>query len=94
MAADGSAERRLTDNNIMDIRPAVSPDGSRIAFVSTRAGSYNVFVMNIDGSDVRQMTDSEERDDYPTWHPNGQELIIVSERDGKYDLYLVGVENR
>ncbi len=73
----------------MDIRPAVSPDGRKIAFVSTRTGNYDVFVMNIDGSDVQQITTSEERDDYPNWHPNGEQLVIVSERDGAFDLYLI-----
>nr|MBC8290533.1 PD40 domain-containing protein [Planctomycetota bacterium] len=62
-------------------------------FVSTRSGSYNVFVMNIDGSNVRQMTDSDERDDYPTWHPNGQQIVCVSERDGDFDLCLMDVSD-
>lgn len=88
MNAAGSDERRLTKNLLMDIRPAVSPDGRRIAFVSTRMGNYDVFVMDIDGTNIRQITSSEERDDYPTWHPNGQQLVMVSERDGMYDLYL------
>ena len=75
----------------MDIRPRVSPDGSRIAFVSTRDGNYEVYVMNLDGSRVQRITNSEERDDYPTWHPNGTQLVAVSERDGDFDLYLYDV---
>ncbi|MCP4507693.1 MAG: hypothetical protein GY826_15050, partial [Fuerstiella sp.] len=74
---------------LMDIRPAVSPDGRQIAFVSTRTGNYDIFLMNIDGSHVRQITTSEERDDYPNWHPNGEQLVIVSEQDGAFDLYLI-----
>ena len=91
MDANGSNEKRLTENKIMDIRPVVSPNGKQIAFTSLRNGFYNVYVMNIDGSDVRQVTDSEERDDYPTWHPDGKRLALVSERKGKFDLYMVEV---
>ncbi len=88
MTADGSTEVRLTHNSIMDIRPTVSPDGTRVAFVSTRDGNYEIYVMDIDGSNVRRITHSEERDDYPAWHPNGKQLVTVSERDGEFDLYL------
>jgi TolB protein len=93
VSTDGSNERRLTENTIMDIRPRVSPDGKRIAFVSTRDGNYEVYVMNIDGSGVQRITRSEERDDYPAWHPNGKQLVTVSERDGEFDLYLFDVES-
>ena len=89
MDTDGRGERRLTENTVMDIRPSISPDGTRIAFVTTRTGNYEIFTMNIDGSDVRRITDSEERDDYPVWHPDGQHLVVVSERNGEFDLYLV-----
>ncbi|MCP4174658.1 MAG: hypothetical protein GY758_28235, partial [Fuerstiella sp.] len=72
-------------------RPAVSPDGKRIAFVSTRTGNYDIFVMNIDGSEIRRITTSDERDDYPAWHPDGRQLVIVSERNGAFDLHLADV---
>ncbi|NIP92601.1 MAG: hypothetical protein GWO24_03680, partial [Akkermansiaceae bacterium] len=62
MDVDGGNERRLTHNTLMDIRPAVSPDGKQVAFVSTRDGGYNVYVMNIDGSKVRAVTTGEDRD--------------------------------
>ncbi len=75
----------------MDIRPAVSPDGQRIAFASTRDGNYEIYVANIDGSKVRRVTHHEGRDDYPSWHPDSAQLIFVSERRGRSDLYLVEV---
>ena len=72
----------------MDIRPVVSPDGSQIAFTSTRDGGYNVYVMNIDGSNVRALTTGLDRDDYPAWHPDNRHVVIVSEKGGRFDLYL------
>ena len=37
-------------------RPAWSPDGRRIAFVSDRDGNFEVYVMNADGSGQRNLT--------------------------------------
>ena len=72
---------------MMDIRPAVSPDGKQISFTSTRNGNYEIYIMDIDGNNVRRVTHHEERDDYSAWHPDGR-LLIVSERAGQFDLYL------
>ncbi|PYP68750.1 MAG: Tol-Pal system beta propeller repeat protein TolB, partial [Gemmatimonadetes bacterium] len=36
--ADGSEQTRLTDNSASDQEPAWSPDGRRVAFVSSRDG--------------------------------------------------------
>ena len=91
MNLDGTDEKRLTHNTLMDIRPTVSPDGSRIAFTSTRDGNYEIYVMGIDGKNVQRITDSEERDDYPAWHPDGKRLVFVAEQAGKFDLYLAVV---
>ena len=61
----------------------------RIAFTSTRGGTYDVYVMDIDGKNVQQITDSEERNDYPAWHPDGKHLVFVGERGGRFDLFMV-----
>ncbi len=64
---DGSDYKRLTDEDGSDLAPAWSLDGSRIAFVSNRAGlasredtlspawAFNVYAMDADGSNVRSV---------------------------------------
>jgi len=61
MNADGSGRRNLTRNaapprRAQDGSPALSPDGRKIVFVSTRDGDGDVFVMNADGSGKRNLT--------------------------------------
>ena len=51
MNADGSAQARLTNDGAVDLEPAWSPDGSKIAF--TRGS--DIFVMNPDGSAAAQL---------------------------------------
>jgi TolB protein len=73
----------LTDNQNggNDASPAWSPDGTRIAFVSDRAGtpfstkdissasSNQIFVMNADGSGQTQITDENAEYEHPSWQP-------------------------
>jgi TolB protein len=64
---------RLTDDPAIDTGPAWSPDGSQIAFTTTRWSPSrsllldHVAVMNADGSDVRQLTSTCWNDYFATW---------------------------
>jgi dipeptidyl aminopeptidase/acylaminoacyl peptidase len=55
VAPDGSRRLDLTNDPAADESPAISPDGREIAFVSTRDGYEDVFVMSADGSDPRRV---------------------------------------
>lgn len=57
--ADGTGERRLTDDPGLDETPAWSPDGRLIAFQSDRSGTMKVYLMRADGSGVRRLTNEQ-----------------------------------
>jgi len=76
MNADGSEQRRLTDDPGDDGSPTWSPDGTRIAFAGLRnvegavdapGENYEIYVMNADGSDLRPLTDNTAWDWQPDW---------------------------
>ncbi|MBV8857816.1 MAG: PD40 domain-containing protein, partial [Acidobacteria bacterium] len=58
MNADGTGQQRLTfgADGVTDEQPVWSRDGSRIAFVSTRDGDKEVYVMNADGTGQTRLT--------------------------------------
>ncbi|HEX7708069.1 MAG TPA: hypothetical protein VF701_16535, partial [Thermoanaerobaculia bacterium] len=58
-----------------DRAPAFSPDGSQIAFRSSRDGG-GIFVMGATGESVRRVS-SEGFD--PSWSPDGKEIVFASE---------------
>ncbi len=54
--AAGGAPRRITDDPKSDSRPRWSPDGRRLAFVSTRDGGAQVWVVDVAGGAPRKVT--------------------------------------
>ncbi|NNM03966.1 MAG: hypothetical protein HKO65_02600, partial [Gemmatimonadetes bacterium] len=67
MDTDGSNLVRLTFDEGQDSAPAWSRDGTKIAFVSGRGGSVDIWVMNADGSGVMRLTDHPGADFFPSW---------------------------
>lgn len=61
MRSDGSDVVQLTHQTggeINDGADSWSPDGTKIAFVSNRTGTYQIWTMNADGTDATQLTHS------------------------------------
>jgi tricorn protease len=57
VGAGGGSAQRLTSHPQDELASVWSRDGKRIAFISNRTGSANIFMMDADGTAVRQVTD-------------------------------------
>jgi Tol biopolymer transport system component len=60
-------------------QPAVSPDGRKIAFVSTRDGNPEIYVMNADGTNPVRLTNLATLEWGPAWSPDGARIAFVAE---------------
>ncbi|HEV2216361.1 MAG TPA: DPP IV N-terminal domain-containing protein [Candidatus Dormibacteraeota bacterium] len=74
--------RDLTPDGAWNVDPSWSPDGTRIAFQSTRDGRDNVYVMNVQSGVVTRLTDGRGFNGFPTWSPDGRYIAYESSRDG------------
>ena len=91
MNADGTEQRQLTDDPAGDYDPVFSPDGTRIAFSSERAGNFDVWVMNADGSDPVNLTNHPAADEYPSWRAEGAGIAFSSDRVGRL-IWIMGAD--
>jgi len=80
--------RKVMDDTATATEPAFSPDGSRIAFTSTRDGQPEVYVMDADGTNVARLTNSPGLDGDPSFSPDGQVVVFHSQRTGHRQIYL------
>lgn len=69
-----------------------SLSGGRIAFLSTRDGNVEIYVMNPDGSGQTRLTNEPVYDHSPAWSPDGSKIAFVSLRDGNDEIYVMNAD--
>jgi Tol biopolymer transport system component len=67
VTVNGATVTRLTSNTANDLFPAWSPDGTKIAFESDRAGNFEIYAMNANGTGVTRLTHNLAFDGEPAW---------------------------
>jgi Tol biopolymer transport system component len=79
-------------------RARFSPDGRRLAYVSSKAdGKGDIWLMKPDGTGKKRLTERDETYDYfPSWSPDGRQIVFNSSsqhnHNGDWALYIVDVE--
>src|SRR2546423_7298224 len=82
---DGNEIRQLTHNDVMNTDPALSPDGTKIVFISAvdsipgfPGRRPDVYLMNATGSGVKRLFPSPNTSWHPRWSPDGQKIVFAS----------------
>jgi Tol biopolymer transport system component len=75
------------------LSPAWSPDGSKIAFDSSRDDPYGeIYVMNVDGSNPTRLTSNSGYDINAAWSPDSSEIAFQTDRDGNFEIYVMNAD--
>lgn len=94
-SAAGPARALTTDTSRRNSMAVVSPDGARVAYMSTRRGEPpNVWVMGIDGANRAQVTANETSDGKPSWFPDSRRVAYFTNRGKSHGLWSVDVTTR
>ncbi len=68
--------------------PAISPDGSTIAF----AYKGDLYCVPAQGGEARQLTTHAAYDSQPIWSPDGKKIAFTSTREGSMDVYVISAK--
>ena len=89
----GGTETRLTTTSASEGEPALSRDGTRLAYTTDAAiGVSKVWTANADGTGRARATPTTfgseaEPEAGPAWHPQGGRLALVATLSGSADVY-------
>lgn len=76
---DSRETRQLTSGEATDSQPRWSPDGARLAFVSTRhEGTSHIFIIDVRGGEPHRLTSEPEGAHTPVWSPDGRQICFSS----------------
>lgn len=92
MNADGSNQRRLTDQENTDFYPSLSGDGQLIVWSSRRTGSFEAYVTDLTGANTQQFTQGLAGIYAPEISPDGTRVVLVSTINEKQDIYVMQLD--
>ena len=88
-----SSPTKFISSTQRDTNSQFSPDGKRIAFESSRAGNYGIWVSDSDGTNQIQVTFSDlELTGTPRWSPDSRQIAFDLKREHDWDIYITSLD--
>ncbi len=76
MESDGKNVRELTNDDIYNYKPKMSPDGEKFVFVrnSGKNSSGEIFLYDLKTGEFENLTNNDLRNNNPRWSPDGRKI--------------------
>ena len=82
-------EPPLTQSWGIDVSPSFSPNGKKMAFVSKRSGTPQIFIKDIATGKVSRLTFQGNYNTSPAWSPDGDQIAYVGVVKNEIDIYVI-----
>lgn len=92
MNADGGGAREIKTGLELNASPALSPDGTQIAFVGSSKGNPDIYVVSTAGTNLRRLTTTHALEASPDWSPTGRQLLYTSDQAGTPQIWVMDAE--
>lgn len=74
----------------MNMSPAISPDGRRMALSLSKDGNPDLYVMDLATRSLTRVTRTTPAGEVsPSWSPDGRQLVFVSDSSGRPQLFVM-----
>lgn len=97
-AGDGSEAKRAAPDfgfgGAIDVGPSWAPTGDRLVFVSSAAGTADLFIYHVSDARVDTLLIASTAEVEPAWSPDGNWVAFASEREKQTDLYMIHLVTR
>src|ERR1700730_1895701 len=93
--AKGGEAHLLVSHPADESRPLYSPDGARVAFISTRTGNGHTYVLTLATPDLKRLTFDDGPDQLDSWSRDGRWIYFsngTNDVGRKNDIYRVSAE--
>ena len=92
VSPDGGPQTPIAASPSNEMYPAVSPDGTQVAYMVEGTDTSDIYVTQIATNATRQLTQGAGRNSQPAWSPDGTRLVFVRDRGGTVDLYTMDAD--
>jgi len=92
MNADGSNQRRVSDNIVSCSPPVRSNNGQKILFTSYDNNINNLYVIDIDGQNKKLLSQGRQFCGSASWSPDDSSIVFIKNNNsvgGNYDIYSI-----
>jgi len=90
---DGSLARRVTNSRGIDLSPSFSPDGNKMAFVSSRTSAPQIFILDLQTGQTKRLTYNGSYNTQPSWSPQGDKIAYSTmEKNGEINIFTINTD--
>jgi TolB protein len=91
---NGRTITQLTADPAQDVMPSLSPDSTRVAFASNRAGSWDIYVMSVTGGQAVQVTNDPAQELHASWSPDGSSIVYsrLGQVSGRWEMWVTNID--
>jgi TolB protein len=89
---DGYGARPITHDNVDSASPALSRDGSKLAYTSYKSGYPDVYVIDLASGSRNRVAFFPGINSGPSFSPDGSMLALTLSKDGNPEIYTMSID--